>query len=120
MTLIPLETATAADWLQRLPDDDLVLLYKHSPRCGVSFDAIDAIESFARQEPSLPIYQLDVVHQRSLSQDIARTLGVHHASPQVILLRGARPVWHTSHQRISLPNLATQLEAARRNASNAG
>ncbi len=120
MTLTLLETATAAEWLRHLSDEGLVLLYKHSHRCGISYSAIDAIEEFARQEPSLPIFQLDVVRQRALSQEFAHELGVRHASPQVILLRGRRPLWHTSHQRISLPSLTTQLEAARRDASTTG
>jgi bacillithiol system protein YtxJ len=120
MTLIPLDTETATAWLQHLPEEDLVLLYKHSTRCGVSLDAVDAIGHFALLEPALPIYQLDVVRQRRLSQEFAQLLGIHHASPQVILLRGARPVWHTSHQRISVANLSAQLEAARRDAATPG
>lgn len=98
----------------------MALLYKHSPRCGVSLVAAEEVESFARQEPGLPVYQLDVVRQRQLSQDLARTLRIDHASPQVILLRGGAPVWHTSHQRIRAPNLAEHLEAARRDTAPAG
>lgn len=113
MAVAPIAAEAAHAWLESLPAGELALLYKHSPRCGVSLVAADEVESFARREPGLPIYQLDVVRQRPLSQDFARTLGIDHASPQVILLRGARPVWHTSHQRITAPALATELQAAR-------
>jgi bacillithiol system protein YtxJ len=107
-------TADAANaWLETLPQGELVLLYKHSPRCGVSLLAAEAVEEFATQEPGLPIYRLDVVRQRALSEDLARTLRIHHASPQVILLRGADPIWHTSHQRIRTPTLAEHVATAR-------
>ncbi len=108
---------SALAWLHALPDQELVLLYKHSPRCGISLVAGEEIERFARQEPTLPIVEIDVVRQRSLSQDLANVLGIRHASPQVILLRGAAPLWHTSHQRITAPVLSAQLLAARGAAS---
>jgi bacillithiol system protein YtxJ len=115
---IAAESATA--WLETLPEGEFALLYKHSSRCGVSLVASEEVESFARQQPGLPVYQLDVLRQRQLSQDLARTLQIEHASPQVILLRGADPVWHTSHQRIRAPNLTEHLDAARRDAQPAG
>jgi bacillithiol system protein YtxJ len=113
MVLSTLQAGTAREWLEHLPDEGLVLLYKHSPRCGVSLDAVDEVEAFAKQEPSLPVFQVDVIQQRALSQQIADALGIRHASPQVILLRGATPLWHTSHQRITIPTLRAQLLAAR-------
>jgi bacillithiol system protein YtxJ len=115
MAVAAITAELAAAWLESLPRGELALLYKHSSRCGVSLIASEEVESFALQEPALPIYRLDVVRQRSLSMDLARTLGVHHASPQVILLRGSDAVWHTSHQRIRLPTLAEHLETARHN-----
>ena len=114
MALLSLETPSAANWLAALPVSGLSLLYKHSPRCGVSFDAVDEVHAFAAAHPELPVWQLDVVRQRPLSQELSRELGISHASPQVILLRGAHPVWHTSHQRITRTALAEQVATARR------
>jgi bacillithiol system protein YtxJ len=117
VAVITADTATA--WLETLPEGELVLLYKHSRRCGTSLLAAEEVELFAQQQPDLPVYQLDVHRHRALSQDLARMLHIDHASPQVILLRGAQPVWHTSHQRIRVPNLTEHLEAARRDAQPA-
>ena len=114
MALLSLDAPGAANWLAALPVSALTLLYKHSPRCGISFDAVDEVHAFAATHPDLPVWQLDVVRQRSLSQDFSRVLGIPHASPQVILLRGAQPVWHTSHQRITSATLAQHLAAAQR------
>jgi bacillithiol system protein YtxJ len=119
MAVVTIAADTATAWLETLPEGDLVLLYKHSPRCGVSLVAAEEVEALAEQQPELPVYRLDVVRQRILSQDLARILQVAHASPQVILLRGAHPVWNTSHQRIRTANLAEHIEAARRDAQPA-
>lgn len=113
MVLATLQAESAREWLATLPQGELALLYKHSPRCGISLDAVDEVERFAEQEPRLPVFRVDVIRQRPLSQDLAETLGIRHASPQVILLRGATPIWHTSHQRITSPALSAQLVAAR-------
>jgi bacillithiol system protein YtxJ len=119
MAVVPITADTATAWLETLPEGELALLYKHSNRCGVSLVAAEEVERFAREQPGLPVYQLDVVRQRLLSLDLARALQVEHASPQVILLRGALPLWHTSHQRIRALNLTEHLEAARRDAQPA-
>jgi len=111
--LRPLEAESAAAWLAALPGEPPVLVYKHSTRCGVSLDAQDEIHAFAARHPDLDIWQLEVPRQRRLADELADRLGVPHQSPQVILLRGGAPVWHTSHQRITRAALAAQLAAAR-------
>ncbi len=113
MPFLPLEVESAAAWLAALPGEPPVLLYKHSTRCGVSLDAQDEVRAFAAGQPGLAIWQLEVPRQRRLADDLAERLGVPHQSPQVILLRGGAPVWHTSHQRITRDALAAQLAAER-------
>ena len=111
MPLLPLQAEGAADWLAALPADSLALLYKHSTRCGVSLDAQDEVHAFVAAHPEVPVWQLEVPRQRPLAHDLAERLGITHQSPQVILLRGGVPVWHTSHQRITREALAAQLAA---------
>ena len=87
----------------------LTLLYKHSPRCGISFEAEEEVSSFALEEPAVAVLKVDVVRQRPLSDALARALAVAHHSPQVILLDGPTPVWHTSHSRIRSAALQAQV-----------
>jgi bacillithiol system protein YtxJ len=95
------ESVTSAQaWLGALPADGVAYLFKHSPICGTSAMAHEEVERYAAAHPATPVYVVDVIGQRSLSQDFAAVLGVGHASPQIILLRGARPLWNTSHWRI--------------------
>ena len=108
-TLHHLNGATTEAVLAELPPLGLAVLYKHSYRCGISLTARDAVQAFAMSRPDVPIYQVDVLAQRPLSQTLAALLHVPHASPQVILLRDRVAVWSASHSRITVTALAAAL-----------
>jgi bacillithiol system protein YtxJ len=107
---------SAQSWLQTLPADGLVFLFKHSTVCGTSALAHEEVERFETADPGTPVYLVDVIGQRPLSQDFAAVLGIGHASPQVILLRGARPLWNTSHWRIRQDAMEAEVGKARSSA----
>jgi bacillithiol system protein YtxJ len=77
------------------------LIFKHSPTCGISNQAFTEVSVFAGTHPELPIFLVDVLAQRGLSQQIAVELGVRHASPQVILVAGGQPLWNASHRGVT-------------------
>ena len=81
--------------------EDLAVLYKHSPYCGLSSMAHHEVHFFAQGNPEIPIYVVDVIHDRPVSQHIARHFEIEHESPQVILLRKGRPVFDASHRGVS-------------------
>ena len=113
MKQIEPSVSSAQGWLQALPADGLLFLFKHSPVCGTSALAHEEVEHFEAANPGMPVYVVDVLVQRPLSQDFAAVLGVGHASPQVILLRGARPLWNTSHWRIRQDAMEAEVAKAR-------
>lgn len=76
------------------------LLFKHSTRCGTSLRAYREVEAFEASGATFPVYLVDVIAERDLARDLAERLGVRHASPQVILVSGDRPVWSASHGQI--------------------
>jgi len=82
------------------------ILFKHSPRCPVSAEALTEIEEFARRQPATPVYLVDVLAQRPLSQRIAADLGIPHESPQAILLQRGKPLWHGSHYEVTADTLS--------------
>jgi bacillithiol system protein YtxJ len=100
--VIPIEASvtSAQAWLDALPADGIVFLFKHSPVCGTSALAHEEVERYEAANPATSVYFVDVIGQRPLSQEFAAALGIGHSSPQIILLRGARPLWNTSHWRI--------------------
>lgn len=100
MPLSPLDADSASAWLASLVPGRLTLLYKHSPACGISFEAAREVRAFAAGQPEVAVVQVDVIGQRGLAQALAHALGVTHHSPQVILLDGRTTLWHASHSRI--------------------
>jgi bacillithiol system protein YtxJ len=78
-----------------------VIVFKHSPACGTSAYAFDELDTY-RQEPSAhDVYIVDVLRSRPLSQAIAARFGVHHQSPQLLLIAGGRVAWHGSHYGVN-------------------
>lgn len=78
-----------------------VMLFKHSPICPVSAAAHDEWQAFARARPEVPRLFVDVIADRPVARGLAEECGVPHQSPQAILFRGGRPVWHASHGAIT-------------------
>ncbi len=91
---------------------DIAVLYKHSPFCGASRWARDEVLEFVQSHPGTPVFEVNVVRQRQLSQEIARRVGIRHQSPQVIVLRSGVPAWDTSHSGITSGALARAIEDA--------
>ena len=90
--------------------DDLAVLYKHSPYCGLSSMARTEIHFFMQGNPDVPVYEVDVIHARALSQRIAQQLEIEHESPQVILLRRGRPMFDASHRGVSAYALEAEIQ----------
>lgn len=105
----------AHEALERVMASPVALLYKHSTRCGTSLRALLQVERFARAEPDVPVFGIDVIRQRELSDLAAERMGVPHQSPQAVLLRNGVPVWRASHAAISAPALE---EAVRQHPGN--
>lgn len=57
----------------------------------------------------MEVHSVDVVHQRQLSDAIARLLGVTHSSPQVIVVERGHAVWNESHYGITVEALEERL-----------
>jgi bacillithiol system protein YtxJ len=87
----------------------VAVIYKHSPRCGSCIAALDEVRRFADAQPDVPVYQVEVLTQRPLSNAIAERLGVRHASPQVIVVSDWRAVWSATHWNVTAQALAEQV-----------
>jgi len=88
-----------------------VLLFKHSETCGISAMAFDEMQAHLQDRPFSVRYGLISVQTgRHVSDEVVRRLGVRHESPQVILVRDGKAVWHASHHHVT----AEEIEAALR------
>jgi bacillithiol system protein YtxJ len=101
MTIHRVDTADPADAASLLKGDSPRLIFKHSPTCGISTRAYAEVSVFAGEHPDVPVLLVDVIAQQALSRQLAVELGLPHASPQVILVAGGRPLWSASHGAVT-------------------
>ena len=73
-----------------------VVIFKHSTTCPISAGAYEQMAGLNGE-----VALVEVQSARDISREIAVSTGVEHASPQVIIVRHRRPVWHTSHWNIT-------------------
>lgn len=53
----------------------------------------------AAQQVSLAFVR--VIEERPVSLALAERIGVTHQSPQAIVIKNGKPLWHDSHERIT-------------------
>ncbi|HRN56814.1 MAG TPA: bacillithiol system redox-active protein YtxJ [Agriterribacter sp.] len=83
------------------------LIYKHSTRCGTSSMIRNRLERGVAPAET-DFHFLDLIAYRALSTTIAEKLGVRHESPQVLLIRDGKCIYHESHYAIYMEDIAAQ------------
>jgi bacillithiol system protein YtxJ len=84
-----------------------VLIFKHSTRCSISTMAKSRLERAITPE-HVAFYYLDLIRYRTLSNLLAEVFGVHHESPQVLMIRGGACIYDESHNGISMDEIVEQ------------
>ena len=82
-----------------------VLIFKHSTQCPISTQAYEEFTDFAAGAENLVCGSVMVIENRKLSNAIATRFGVRHESPQALLIKDGRVVWHASHWSITTDSL---------------
>ncbi len=59
-------------------------------------------EVLAESDNDTPLYIVDVIANRSESQQIAHTFSVEHESPQLLVVKNGQSVYDASHEDVSL------------------
>lgn len=106
---------TEVSQLQEIKEEsnqNAVGIFKHSTRCSISATALDRLErNWPKVEipEGLKMYYLDLIAHRDISNKIAEDFGVHHESPQFILIKNGEATYHESHYGISLDEILEQV-----------
>jgi bacillithiol system protein YtxJ len=87
--------------------EQYVFIFKHSTRCIVSSKAYKALVPDWEKEGQVPLYILDLLSHRSISNEVSRQLNVVHESPQLLLINKGKCLNSVSHWRV---NSETALE----------
>ncbi|MBL4594452.1 MAG: bacillithiol system redox-active protein YtxJ [Flavobacteriales bacterium] len=86
-----------------------VAIFKHSTRCSISSVAKMRLVSFWDFKGELPIYYLDLIAFRDISNLIAEQFNVPHESPQLLIIKDGKCVYNASHLSISVKNIHSEL-----------
>ena len=89
-------TTAALDELMKRSNHEPVVVFKHSTTCAVSSGVYRQMEDLSRE-----IALIEIQSARDLSREFGVRTGIRHESPQVIVLRNSKPVWHASHWEIT-------------------
>ena len=82
------------------------VIFKHSTRCSVSMMAKRHFErGFGYDEEKITPFYLDLLNYRDLSNKIAQAFDVQHQSPQILVIKNGKCVYHASHSEIDAANL---------------
>lgn len=74
------------------------LIFKHSVSCGISAQVNHSLErSTESLGEKIDLHYLDLLSYRSVSNKVASEFEVRHQSPQVLLVKDGKVVYHTSH-----------------------
>ncbi len=65
--------------------------------------------SWGKINPETPIYLLDLIAHRDVSDEIASKFGITHQSPQLILLKEGKAIYDSSHISISSKAVAKHI-----------
>jgi bacillithiol system protein YtxJ len=97
------------DKLSYSPEIKGILLFKHSRRCSISSMALNRLERSLKVSDSLPIYLLDLLDYRSVSQQIAERYCVEHQSPQILLIKNGMCIYTASHSNINAGDIQDKI-----------
>lgn len=78
--------------------DKVAAIFKHSTTCGISNMAKRSLERMSStSDQDYPVYLLDLLRYRALSNEIAQRWNIEHQSPQILIVEGKNSVYDASH-----------------------
>jgi bacillithiol system protein YtxJ len=92
-----------------------VLVFKHSNACPISARAHEEVRKLVESGGEAAPYGFGMIvvqAARSLSNAVEESLGVRHETPQALVIRDGKVVWHASHFDITRDRLAEALGAS--------
>jgi bacillithiol system protein YtxJ len=108
MNWISLESAEQLSGIKQ--QQGYSIIFKHSTRCSISLMAKRRFEMDWESLPdNVPVYFLDLIKHRDISNQIAEDFQVYHQSPQLLLIKDGECILDQSHSSISLEEALAEL-----------
>jgi bacillithiol system protein YtxJ len=83
-----------------------VVLFKHSTTCPISAGVLQEISN-ADADINLIVIQ----SARNVSSAVANKTGIRHESPQAIVIKDGKPVYHASHYDVTASDVEENLKS---------
>lgn len=114
MEWTPLVDVAQLDAIDQLSKEQPVLIFKHSTQCSISQGALGRMDAGDPAAGAIgsPSFYLDLLAYRSVSNAVEARYGIRHESPQVLVIRDGRCVFHTSHRAITCADTLAAMERA--------
>lgn len=85
------------------------IIFKHSTRCSISSMAKSRLDRAWDDSIETPMYYLDLIAHRDISNQIANLYQVEHQSPQILLIKKGVCVYNSSHSNITVEDLKNSI-----------
>jgi len=107
----PLNSSEQIDQIKKDSQQNPVVIYKHSTRCGISSMVLSRLERAWNPTdlPEVSFYFLDLIRHRDISQAVAASFEVQHESPQVLVINQGACVYDASHMTVSYSKIKEQV-----------
>lgn len=105
-----LEDISQLDAVEKLSEEKLVVIFKHSVTCGISNMVWHQFQNeidFTNEH--IEMLYLDLLAHRDVSNEITRRFQVLHQSPQILVIKNGEVLHHASHSAIRLSNIRQYL-----------
>jgi bacillithiol system protein YtxJ len=90
-----------------------VLIFKHSTRCAISAMAWSRLGREWKDDFETPLYYLDLLRHRDISNRISEFFNIEHQSPQVLLIHQGACVYNESHSNINFREISKVIQKIR-------
>ena len=105
-----ISTTQEADGVINASNEKTQVILKHSNSCGVSFFAKKGIDSIPAVDlQNVDMYIVDVIRDRNLAYYLADRFSIRHESPQLLVIKDEKLIWHGSHNAVNSENLLQAL-----------
>jgi bacillithiol system protein YtxJ len=101
---IKLDSTANLDELFEKSHEKPVVLFKHSTTCPISSEVYREMAAIEAD-----INLIVVQTARHVSNAVADRTGIRHESPQAIVLKAGRPVYHASHFDVTAEEVKAKL-----------
>jgi bacillithiol system protein YtxJ len=109
MNFITLQSEEQLDEIKTSADYSII--FKHNTTCPISKGVKRELEEEGDKLPgNVPVYMLDLLAHRNISDAIAKDFGVQHESPQLLVIKQGKCTYNNSLSAITVEDTVEAMQ----------